>query len=291
MNGQSQGPRAGRRWALLGVSALLLTLVAATVVDVADTGTSRAAKGDQPGAAASRGDAGVHSDADRSPIPGLLPNMRILAADKVVIDTSGPGRRLRFDATLVNIGDGPLELIPQDLPRCPRDQRHVAQAIYQDADGDGRFDRKVDRARSTIAAGCMLFHPDHDHWHIDATASYALTRADDTVPLVEQDKVSFCLRDSDRVRKGEGRPKHYGECARNRVQGITVGWGDLYDATLAGQALELPPTLPDGDYCLRLGADPVDLLRETDETDNGSTELVRIRGNRVTTPAAARCST
>jgi hypothetical protein len=55
-------------------------------------------------------------------------------------------------------------------------------------------------------------------------------------------------------------------------------------------ALALPASLPDGDYCLRLRADPADLLRETDESDNGSTALVRIRGNRVTTPASVRCS-
>ncbi|MDQ1669626.1 MAG: hypothetical protein QOE40_1687 [Actinomycetota bacterium] len=290
MNGPRVGRSAGRRWGLLGVMAALLALVGAAAVDVADKSTSRSAKGSQPSGAAGAGGSGAGAPADPPPVPGLLPNMRILPADKVVIDTAGKGRRLRFDATLVNVGAGPLELIPQDLARCPRGQRHVAQAVYQDGDDDGRFDRKVDRERSTVAAGCMLFHPDHDHWHIDGSAAYALTRADDTVPVVAQNKVSFCLRDSDRLVKGSGPPKHYGECARNRVQGITVGWTDLYDASLAGQALELAPTLPDGDYCLRLRADPADLLRETNEDDNGSTALVRISGNRVSTPATVRCS-
>jgi hypothetical protein len=166
----------------------------------------------------------------------------------------------------------------------------VAQAVYQDADDNGRFTRSVDRQRSTVPAGCMLFHAGHDHWHIDASAGYQLTRAQDAEPIVEQNKVSFCLRDSDRIRAGQGQRRHYGECSRNRLQGITVGWSDLYDARLPGQALELPPRLPDGDYCLRLQADPDGMLRESEESDNGSTARISITGNRVAA-SAAPCST
>jgi lysyl oxidase len=286
MGSRGEGRRVGRRWGLLGLLAALLALVTVSALDVAEKNASRASKGDQS-SGPSGGSPGDHDDADRTPVPGLLPNMRIQPAGNVVL-TSGKGRRLRFDATLANVGAGPLEVVPQGLPRCPRGQRHVAQAIYQDADGNGRFDRKVDRARSAVPSGCMLFHPDHDHWHVDATAGYALTPAVGTTPVVEQDKVSFCLRDSDRLRKGAGPARHYGECARNRVQGISVGWTDLYDASLAGQALELPPALRDGDHCLRLKADPADLFRESDENDNDSTVLVRLEADRVTAPSGAR---
>lgn len=289
MSAQNEDRRTGGRWGLLGLLAALLTLVTAAAIDAVDRSSSRATKGTGSGDTVSTGGPGEPSQTDRNAVPGLLPNMRILVADNVDMDTSGDGRRLRFDATLVNVGDGPLELMPQDLRRCARGQRHVAQVIYQDSDDNGRFNRKIDRKRTTVPSGCMLFHSDHDHWHIDASAGYLLTRAEDTVPVVEQNKVSFCLRDSDRLRAGEGQRRQYGECARNRVQGITVGWSDLYDASLAGQALELPPRLPDGDYCLRLTADPIDLVRENDETDNGSTARVRIAGNRVTASTAS-CS-
>lgn len=224
---------------------------------------------------------------DRTPVPGLLPNISVLPAENVLVDTTGPGSRLRFDSTLVNTGPGPLEVVPDPLTRCPPRQRHVSQVVYRDADGDGRFDREVDRARVVVASGCMLFHPGHDHWHIDATAAYMLTPSGSDEPLVERAKVSFCLRDSDRLRAGEGAPKRYGECARDRRQGISVSWTDLYDNTLEGQALRLPPDLGDGDYCLRLQADPFDLFRESDEQDNESAVVVRLRGNRATLPSGA----
>jgi hypothetical protein len=71
--------------------------------------------------------------------------MRILPADKVVIDTEGKGRRLRFDATLVNVGAGPLELIPQDLPRA------AARAA------SGRWPRRFPTV--TTACGCARTRP------------------------------------------------------------------------------------------------------------------------------------
>ena len=221
------------------------------------------------------------------PVPGLLPNVQVLPAANVVVDTSGPGRRLRFDSTLVNAGAGPLEIVPDPLTSCPPRQRHVSQVVYQDADDDGRYDRAVDRARTVVESGCMLFHAGHDHWHVDATAAYALTPTGSAEPLVERAKVSFCLRDSDRLRAGEGDPERYGECTRDRRQGISVGWSDLYDNTLDGQTLRLPATVRDGDYCLRLRADPFDLFRESDEQDNDSAVVVRLRGNRATLPPLA----
>ena len=156
--------------------------------------------------------------------------------------------------------------------------------IYLDADDDGRFDREVDRAKTAVESGCMLFHPGHDHWHVDATAAYALTPTTSVQPLVQRSKVSFCLRDSDRLRAGDGGRRHYRECARDRRQGISVAWTDLYDNTLDGQTLRLPAAVRDGDYCLRLQADPFDLFRESAEDDNHSAVVVRLRGDAVSTP-------
>ena len=126
-----------------------------------------------------------------------------------------------------------------------------------------------------------------DHWHVDGSAAYALTQAGSATPLVARSKVSFCLRDSDRLRRGEGAPETYGECARDRRQGISVGWSDVYDASLDGQTLPLPGSIGDGDYCLRLRADPRNLFRESDETDNASAVPVRLRGTRVVRGAGA----
>jgi hypothetical protein len=136
----------------------------------------------------------------------------------------------------------------------------------------------------------MLFHPTHDHWHFDGSAGYALTAVDSTDPLASRRKVSFCLRDSERQAGAVDRDRRsYPSCARNRRQGITVGWADRYDASLPGQRLELPAGLRDGPYCLRLTADPSDQLTESDESDNASAIVVRITARTVTRDAAATC--
>ena len=264
----------------------MLAVFLVALVALAVESTQRKGATEKVGGDAETGGGGPPEAGDRAAaVLGLLPNVQVLPASNVLIDTDGPGRLLRFDSTLVNVGQGPFEVLPDPLTRCPPGQRHVSQVIYQDADSDGRFDRAVDRARTGVASGCMLFHPGHDHWHVDATAAYTLTPTSSTEALTQRAKVSFCLRDSDRLRDGEGAPKQYRECARDRRQGISTGWTDLYDNTLDGQTLRLPPGVGDGDYCLRLRADPFDLFRESDEGDNDSAVVVRLRGDLATLPA------
>ena len=190
------------------------------------------------------------------------------------------------------MGVGPVEVVPDEKRPCPRGQRHAAQSIYQDGDGNGRFDADADRETVLRPAGCMLFHPQHTHWHLDASASYTLIAAVDDTVVVEQDKVSFCLRDNQRVPgvQPPGGSKTYGECDRNRVQGISVGWSDIYDASLPGQELELPRAMPDGLYCLVVAAYPLDLFTETVEDDNASAQAIRITGARVRTAAPETCT-
>ena len=278
--GGGRGGRDPRR----GVVAVLAFLLAALVVTATDATLRKGSTDKGRGTAETLRGAAPPPAGDRAAVPGLLPNIQVKPAANLVIDTTGPGRLLRFDSTLVNTGPGPLEVVPQPLIRCPARQRHVAQVIYLDADDDGRFDREVDRAKTAVGSGCMLFHPGHDHWHVDATAAYAFTPTTSLEPLVQRSKVSFCLRDSDRLRAGDGGRRHYRECARDRRQGISVAWTDLYDNTLDGQTLRLPAAVQDGDYCLRLQADPFDLFRESAEDDNHSAVVVRLRGDSVSTP-------
>lgn len=223
---------------------------------------------------------------------GLLPNLRSLTPANIVIERDGNLRLLRFDGTLANVGVGPLEVVPDEQQACPPGQRHMAQSIYQDGDDDGRFDSLADRQKALRPAGCMLFHPEHAHWHLDASARYALTSAADGAVVVDQPKVSFCLRDNRRV-PGVDAPRGnsaYGKCARDRIQGISVGWADIYKADLPGQVLELPRAMPDGVYCLQVSADPLDLLVESDEEDNGSARAIEITGARVRAAPPETCT-
>lgn len=228
------------------------------------------------------------TDVGRQP---LLPNLRSRKATDVHIVGSGSQRRLRFSSSLANPGAGPLEVVPRPGARCPRGQRGVDQAIYQDADGNGRFSRATDRRRVLRPSGCMHFHPAHFHWHVEASARYWLTRAGHTTIIARHRKVSFCLRDSDRLPAGTS-DAFYGACSRDRRQGINLGWTDLYQSYLPGQSLRLPRRVDADTYCLWQQADPLDALRESNEKDNVSVRAIRItRTNQVRYPPSnARCT-
>lgn len=222
----------------------------------------------------------------------LLPNLRSLPAEDVQIRrTENGGRELRFGAVLANVGDGPLIVVPDTGGDCPPEQRHAAQSVIGDADGDQRYDTEIDPPAKTVPAGCMLDHPTHDHWHFDASASYVLTRPGRAARIAATDKVSFCLRDSRRLPGSQwpGASQRYDDCDRTSVQGITAGFADDYDVETPGQSLPLADGLPDGIYCLTLRADPANLLRETDDTDNAAVSAVRINGTQAAGAPPTAC--
>jgi hypothetical protein len=212
----------------------------------------------------------------------LRPNMRSLRASELRVVEEAGERRLRFAGSLANLGPGPMVVRPGDRGVCPPRQISVRQIVHRDTSGDGVFQRRRDPARLSRAAGCMLDHPTHDHWHFDAMARYSLRDSAGDVIAVRR-KVSFCLRDNTQVRGGDSavRRAYFGECGRRSDQGISPGWIDIYGPDLDGQYLVLPPSTPRTTVCLVVTADPRDQLVETDETDNMSVLPLRIRGTQV----------
>jgi Lysyl oxidase len=224
--------------------------------------------------------------------PLLLPNMRSLSASDLQIEVVGSTRRLRFAASLANVGPGPLFLLPRGRGKCPSGQHEAIQLVHRDTNRNGKFERRRDRQLYRRATGCMLLHPGHKHWHFDAMAAYSLRRAGSSRVLVARDKVSFCLRDNLKVpRQHVVVPRrHFGRCTRMRSQqGISPGWVDLYKADLSGQWLRLPSNVDSDVLCLDLEADPLGRLVETDETDNATSVAFRVDGNRVRRANSAAC--
>jgi len=269
--------------AVLGV----LTLVVVATLAWRDSGDEsvRARSTTAPAPSASSSPTALSDE----PAP-LLPNLRSLPAEELSVETTSDGvRRLRFSSSLANVGPGPLELVPDDGTACPGEQRHASQRLFVDVDVDGRFDRSRDVRTLTRAAGCMLDHPTHDHWHFDAMARYALTPPGTENPIVAVHKVSFCLRDNATTPGGPLEQAHfYPECdGRLSLQGISPGWEDIYRSDLPGQVLALPDGTADGLYCLRTTADPDDLLVETEKADNGAVQALRLVGTTVTPVGAA----
>jgi len=225
--------------------------------------------------------------------PLLLPNLRSVAATELGIQrVAGGGRRLRFAASLANLGLGPLLLRPHPSDeRCRRTQHPAVQVLLRDRGADGVYRPGRDRRLRSRFAGCMLVHPGHDHWHFDAMASYVLRVPGSGRVVAARHKVSFCLRDN---RRAGGvatrvRREHFGECSRTTRQGISPGWVDVYSADLPGQSLHVPPGEGRRAYCLELTADPRDRVTETDESDNATATGVVIRGDRAALAPGLDC--
>jgi hypothetical protein len=218
--------------------------------------------------------------------------MRSLNPTDLQIEVVGNQRRLRFAASLANFGPGPLLVLPQGRSRCPRGQHPAVQVLHRDANNDGAFQLKGDKAELRRDVGCMLHHPGHKHWHYNAMARYSLRLPGSEEALVARNKVSFCLRDNRRVRVPAQMQvsRQFGRCTRSsQGQGISPGWTDLYKADLKGQWLRLPSGV-DGDVlCLDLEADPRGQLTETNEMDNATTIAVRVDGTKVRTVNSTPC--
>ena len=273
-----------------------------TGIVVALDGRNPAAKAEDPNASA----AGVQSPSPtlaRTPAPNaasptpagqrlLLPNMRSLNPNDLQIEVVGNERRLRFAASLANFGPGPLLVRPQGRSKCPRGQHPALQVVHRDANNDGAFQLKRDKAALRRDVGCMLHHPGHKHWHYDAMARYSLRRAGSDEILVARNKVSFCLRDNRRVRVPVEMQvaRQFRRCTRSsQGQGISPGWTDLYKADLNGQWLRLPRGVDGAVLCLDLEADPRGQLIETNEMDNATSIAIRIDRRTVRRVDSAPC--
>ena len=231
---------------------------------------------------------------DPRPVPvsaRLLPNLKSLPPEDVEIRIADGQRQLWFTSIIANAGVGPAEVIPDELLPCPPGQHHASQVLYHDVAGNARFDRAVDLRTTLRQGGCMLDHPTHGHWHFDAMARYSLTRPGELSPLVASDKVSFCLRDNRETPSASPItvPQHYGDCAADKVQGISPGWADVYDTDLPDQHLVLPADLADGRYCLHNEADPLQLLLETSDEDNAAAIALLITSNAAERDPTGTC--
>lgn len=198
----------------------------------------------------------------------LLPDMFAWASESrgyvhgSYLDTSTqPGRKLlRFATAVANIGAGPMELRGGAV--LPNGNQEVYQRVFKE--GGGYADSLV---------GEFTYHASHQHIHFDGYANYHLRQAlvDDGVGdiVASGGKVSFCLLDVTRYDTSAPSAR-YQTCGQN--QGISVGWADVYTATLADQWIDVTD-VPDGEYWLEIVIDPEDRLREADETNN----VVRVR--------------
>jgi hypothetical protein len=208
-----------------------------------------------------------------------LPDLRSLPPIHLFLDTAeiqGTMHHvLRFSAIIENAGPGVLELRGQ-----PAGGRTVvSQRILDDS---GQIEER--------SVGQFVLHPAHNHWHFEQFADYELwTRAAYDAWLASgrtagqpgwrgskttgQDE-SFCVRDSMRIRAlpGVADTPAYDDCGQD-IQGLSVGWADVYHFNLPEQWIDLGDTpLADGEYVLRVVADPMNLIYESPDRSDPKRE-------------------
>ena len=191
----------------------------------------------------------------------LKPDLVVLPMTKVRVLQRGGHRVVIFTTSVGNIGQGPMILQGHtiDGPNGP-----VTQATQVISRSDG--------TTCTHVAGDFEFHPAHHHWHFDDFASYQLRKDDPfTGPIVaESTKVSFCLIDVMQMRGFNDPVTIHADCLNQEgMQGIDVGFADVYDSFLPGQDIDLDADpnnpVPGGNYFLVNVANPDGLIWEVND--------------------------
>ncbi len=181
-----------------------------------------------------------------------------------------PGRRhLKLSVATPNIGLGKLYLYGV-LPANPDGTQDVRQRIFR---SDGSF---FDRL-----AGKFIFHPQHDHIHVEGWSQFHLREVlpDSSVGAIVASgaKTSFCILDltiHDSSLPNYNPNGEFHSCS-STIQGLSVGWADIYSKDLPGQNIDITD-VPDGVYWLEAVVDPDTTIMEARETNNASRVLIVI---------------
>ena len=208
-----------------------------------------------------------------------LPDLAMAALADFKVEKTGDGRKLlRYSASVVNIGVGPMQA-EGSRTSTEETQMSVQQRIF-DAEGG---------SRSVPTSARMFFAGDgHNHWHVDDLEISELERLDNGIKVGSGAKHGFCFYDYFAFNLGlPGAPasKVYTTCGTNgsvltQTMGISVGWGDLYRYSLVDQWVDITNVSP-GRYRLRTTADLQNRYLETNEANNFTWTDLQLKGNGV----------
>jgi hypothetical protein len=222
-----------------------------------------------------------------------LPDLKMKAPSGFYIEQASNGeKRLRFKTVMWNAGAGKFG-VRMMRPDTSTPTMTVAQRVYR-TDGTFRTVNVPDTHGFYAGDG-------HDHWHVFKLQEFTIRKvnADGTTDSVIQGrgaKTGFCFTDNTKVDltlPGAPSSPHYmpgvacgTESSLKVVEGISVGWGDTYGATLAYQWIKING-LADGKYRVQVIADPGNKFLESNNSNNTNSAYIKISGNTVSPVSAS----
>jgi len=200
----------------------------------------------------------------------LLPDLVVTKPKELYIRNVGEKKTIRFSTTFINFGKGPLEIIGHTDKKS--NMTYAAQYIGEES-GPGLYQD----------VGSFVFHPEHDHWHLESYVYYQLLAFKDGQLLAETEKKSFCIFDEIKQTSDlENVPtsRFYSSNCDRQIQGMSVGWSDTYLARFEGQELDVTG-IPDGRYIFRSIINPERSIMEDNYDNNTADTVIAITGNRL----------
>jgi Lysyl oxidase len=211
-----------------------------------------------------------------------LPDLRMRKLSSFYIQQASNGeKRLRFTTVIVNAGPGRFELHGY-RPDTSTARMNIRQRIYNTS---GTY-RRIEIPRSSTY---MFYAGDgHSHWHVYRLQRFEIRPLDASGNEGELKgtgaKTGFCFFDNTKYNlslTGAPQSPYYTGCGTSRSVnvkvGLSVGWGDKYDAALAYQWIKING-LRDGVYKVRVIADPYNWFLETNNANNGTWTNIRLSG-------------
>ena len=212
----------------------------------------------------------------------LLPDLDSAPPSALVVrrdETSGKTRfLLGFASAADNVGAGPL-IIRGTRASADETEMRADQVVVGD-----------DGSESSVpGVGTLRYVVDttHQHWHLQPFMRYELRRDRDFRLARPDTKSGFCLgdryvTDPASILNGEpATPAYATNCGLGEAsllaieEGISVGWGDNYEAWRDGQYLDVTG-LAAGRYVLVHRVNSPRVLRESSYANNASSALISL---------------
>ncbi len=214
--------------------------------------------------------------------PIAYPDLQVLMpTGDIAIEHSGSTRTLEFTHISENAGAGPFEIRPTYNEKTGISQGY--QALYaMPSPGVWKF------ARTVPIVGPMIWTPPSDYnFPLDKFWLYNVASGGGIGGLVETSpKDLFCMTSDTYVGGVPNTPEDNeypgdpGCLSPEGRLGLSVGWGDQYEATDGGEGIPIS-SIPNGTYWLRGEVDPYHYFQESNTANNITDTKLQIEGDTV----------